>query len=238
MSKEPFNLNKEEMAQAGLQSGHSVSKLHPNMKPYVSGIKNTIHIIDLEKTIEEFSKALSYIAIIISEGKNLLIVGTKVPLKNLVKENAEDMGLPYVNTRWLGGTFTNFETILKRVNRFIQLEKEKAEGSLLKYTKRERIKIDQEIENLRIKFEGIRNMSKLPEAVLILDMKKDLTAAKEARKKGIKIIALCDTNIDPDLADYPIPANDDAISAVKYILEKIKEVVLKSKKEQKKDKTE
>ena len=117
MSKEPFNLNKEEMAQAGLQSGHSVSKLHPNMKPYVSGIKNTIHIIDLEKTIEEFSKALSYIAIIISEGKNLLIVGTKVPLKNLVKENAEDMGLPYVNTRWLGGTFTNFETILKRVNR-------------------------------------------------------------------------------------------------------------------------
>jgi len=226
MSKEPFNLNKEEMAQAGLQSGHSVSKLHPNMKPYVSGIKNTIHIINLEKTIEEFSKAVSYIAIIISEGKNLLIVGTKVPLKNLVKENAEDMGLPYVNTRWLGGTFTNFETILKRVNRFIQLEKEKAEGSLLKYTKRERIKIDQEIENLRIKFEGIRNMSKLPEAVLILDMKKDLTAAKEARKKGIKIIALCDTNIDPDLADYPIPANDDAISAVKYILEKIKEVVL------------
>lgn len=238
MSKEIFNLNTVEMTQAGLQSGHSVSKLHPNMRPYVSGIKNTVHVIDLEKTIEEFSKALSYISSLVSEGKNLLIVGTKVPFKALVKQNAQDMELPYVNTRWLGGTFTNFETILKRVNRFIQLEKEKAEGSLGKYTKKERMKIDKEIESLRIKFEGIKNMSKLPGAVLVLDMKKDLIAAKEARKKGIKIIAICDTNIDPDLVDYPIPANDDAISSIKYILEKTKEAVLKSKKEEKKEEKE
>ncbi|MBU3934501.1 30S ribosomal protein S2 [Patescibacteria group bacterium] len=238
MVKETSNFNTTEMTEAGVHLGHSVSKLHPNMKPYVSGIKNTVHVIDLEKTIEEFNKALSYIDTLISEGKNLLIVGTKVPFKNLVKQNAQDMDLPYVNTRWLGGTFTNFETILKRVNRFIQLEKEKADGSLGRYTKKERMKIDKEIEALRIKFEGIKSMPKLPEAVLVVDMRKDLTAAKEARKKGIKIIAVCDTNINPDLADYPIPANDDAISSVKYILEKVKEAVLKSKQKQEPKKEE
>ncbi|MBU4204999.1 30S ribosomal protein S2 [Patescibacteria group bacterium] len=235
MSKEKFNLNIAEMTQAGVHLGHAVSKLHPNMKLYVSGIKNTIHIIDLEKTIDEFSKALTFISNLITEGKNLLIVGTKVPSKSLVKQNAEEMDLSYVNTRWLGGTFTNFETIFKRVGRFIQLEKEKADGSLEKYTKKERMKINKEIETLRVKFEGIKNMQKLPEAILILDMRKDITAAREAKKKGVKIIAVCDTNINPDLVDYIIPANDDAISSVRYILEKVKETVLKAKEEPKKE---
>lgn len=229
MNKESFNLNIEEMTQAGLQSGHRVSKLHPRMKPYIAGIKNTVHIIDLEKTIDKFSEALTLIKSLISEWKNLLIVGTKVPSKEIVKKAAEEAGLPYVNTRWLGGTFTNFETILKRIAHLKELEKEKSTGGLEKYTKKERMKIDEEIEALRIKFGGIKDMQKLPDAILILDMKKDGTAATEARKKGVKIIAICDSNIDPALIDYIIPANDDAVSSVKYILEKIKEVVLKAR---------
>lgn len=229
MNKDTANLNIEEMTQAVVYSGHRVSKLHPRMKPYVSGVKNTVHTINLEKTVEKFDEALTFIKTLISEGKNLLIVGTKVPSKDLVRKNAEEAGLPYVNTRWLGGTFTNFETILKRVNYFKDLVSQKEKGALEKYTKKERLDINKEIEALRTKFEGIQNMKKLPEAVLVLDMMKDGTAAKEARKKGIKIIAVCDTNIDPNLADYPIPANDDAMSSIKYILEKIKEAVLKAK---------
>lgn len=229
MVKESFNLNIEEMTQAGVHLGHRVSKLHPKMKPYISGIKNTVHVFDLEKTVENFSEALMFIKDLISEGKNLVIIGTKVPFRDLVKKTAQDCGLSYVNTRWLGGTLTNFETILKRVNYFKDLITQKETGSLEKYTKKERIKIDKEIESLRTKFEGIKDIKKLPEAVLVLDMRKDGLAAKEAKRKGIKVIAVCDTNIDPNLADYPIPANDDAISSVKYILEKIKEVVLKAK---------
>ncbi len=137
--------------------------------------------------------------------------------------------MPYVVERWLGGTFTNFETILKRVDYFKELEKKKASGELEKYTKKERMEIDKEIALLKIKFEGIKNMAKLPEAVFVFDLRKDDTCAREAKRKGVKIIALCDTNIDPTGIDYPIPANDDAISSVKYILEKVKETILDAK---------
>jgi small subunit ribosomal protein S2 len=235
MADNPFNLNTEEMMQASVHFGHRVSKLHPKMKPFISGTKNNVHIIELKSTVENFEKALVFVKNTIAGGKNLLIVGTKVPFKELVKKTAQDCGLPYVNTRWLGGTFTNFETILKRINYFKDLVSQKEKGVLEKYTKKERIKINKEIEGLYVKFEGIKDMTKLPEAVLILDMKKDITAAREARKKGIKIIAVCDTNIDPDSADYPIPANDDAISSIKYLLAKFEETILKAKQENKKE---
>lgn len=231
MTKEDFNLNIDEMAQAGVNSGHRVSKLHPKMADFISGVKNTVHMIDLEKTKENFSEALKFIQTLISEGKNLLVVGTKIPIKEIVKQTAQEMGLPYINERWLGGTFTNFETILKRINYFKNLVSQKETGGLEKYTKKERMKFEKEIAALSIKFDGIKSLTKLPEAVLVLDMRKDELAAREARKKGIKVIAICDTNIDPTAADYPIPANDDAISSVKYILEKVKEVVLKAKPE-------
>lgn len=231
MAKDLSNLNIQDMEKASVQVGHRVSKLHPKMKQYVSGIKNSVHTIDLEKTAEKFNEALKFIDTLISEGKNMLFVGTKVPIKALIKETAQACELPYVNERWLGGTFTNFETILKRVAHFKDLLKQKEIGGLEKYTKKEKMKIEKEIESLRIKFEGVKNMQKLPEAVLVLDMRKDSLAAKEAKRKGIKVIAICDTNIDPSLSDYPIPANDDSINSAKYILEKIKEVVLKSKEE-------
>src|SRR3989344_2581183 len=225
----PSVLNTEEMQTAGLHFGHRVSRLHPKMKSYVSGVKNNVHIIDLEKTGKEFEKALKCISKIASEGKTILFVGTKIQVKQLVKTHAELSRMPYVIERWLGGTFTNFETILKRVQYFKELESKKATGELEKYTKKERSMFDKELAILQKKFEGVRNLSKLPDAVLILDVKKDLTCAREARRKGIAIVGVVDTNIDPTLTDYPIPANDDAISSVGYILEKVAETIQNAK---------
>lgn len=222
-------LNIDEMTEAGLQFGHRVSRLHPRMKPYVAGIKNNVNVLDLEKTAKELEKALKFISKLVAENKVLLFVGTKIQIKGITELVAKECGMPYVTQRWLGGSFTNFETIFKRVNYFKDLESKKATGALEKYTKKERMKIDKEIESLRTKFEGVKNMSKLPDAVLILDIKKDETCVREAKRKGILTIAICDTNTNPDTVDFPIPGNDDAISSVKYILEKVKETILNSK---------
>lgn len=222
-----FQLDIEEMAKMGLHFGHRTSRVHPKMEPYLYGVRNTVHIIDLEKTKEKLKEALKFIQELISENKILLLVGTKIQAKNLVKEMAKELNLPYIAERWLGGTFTNFGVIRKRIEYFKDLEKKKTEGELEKYTKKERAKIDQELRDLEIKLGGIKNLEKLPDAIFVLDMKKDALAVKEARQMGVKVIGISDTNVDPTLADYPIPANDDAISSVKYILEKVKEIILK-----------
>jgi len=228
--KEPdFNIDIEEMEKLGIYFGHHTTKLHPKMKPYLESVKNTIHIIDLKKTKEKLTEALKFIQEIISQNKVLLFVGTKIQVKDLIKETAEKCGLPYVNERWLGGYLTNFPVMKKRIDRLKDIEKSKQNREWEKYTKKERIKINKEFENLRIKFEGIKNLEQLPYAIFILDIKKDYLAVKEAGIKGVKVIAICDTNVDPSLVDYPIPANDDAVSSVKYILKKIEEVILKSK---------
>jgi len=227
--KTEFNIDIEEMTQAGLHFGHRISKIDPKMKPYLQGVKNMVHIIDLEKTKEKLEEVLKFIQELISENKTLLIVGTKIQVKDIVKEMAKELDLPYVTERWLGGTFTNFEVIKKRIEYFKDLEKKKAGGELQKYTKKERAKFDQELKDLAIKFGGIKNLTQLPDAILVLDMKKDASVVKEAKEKGIKVIGIADTNVDPTLADYSIPASDDARSAVKYIIEKVKEVILKTK---------
>ena len=228
--KMDFNLNLKNMEEAGLFFGHKTSKIHPKMKPYLQGVKNGVHLIDLEKTKEKFEEALEYIEKITKEEKTLLLVGTKIQFKDLVKEIAKEAEIPYIVRRWLGGTFTNFKTIRERINHFKELEEKKQKGEFDKYTKKERLDIDKEIKNLEEKFGGIKNMEGLPEAILVLDIRKDGLAIKEAEKKGVKIIAIADTNVDPTLADYAIPGNDDAISSVKYILEKVKEVIIKNKK--------
>jgi len=227
MAKDDIKLSTAEMEKAGVNFGHKVSKLHPKMKQYVSGMKNGVHLFDLEKTSKEFSRALDFISKIVSDGKAIIFVGTKIQLKTIIKAAAQDCGVSYVTERWLGGTFTNFETLQKRVTYFKDLEKKRESGELEKYTKKERADFDKEIASLKIKFDGIRNMTKLPEAVCIFGIDKDITCAKEAKKKGIKIISIVDTNINPNIVDYPIPANDDAISSVKYIIDNIKEVIVK-----------
>ena len=224
-----IKLSVEEMEKAGVNFGHKVSKLHPKMKEYVSGMKNGVHLFDLEKTAKELTKALTFVSKIVSEGKNIVFVGTKIQLKAIVQQAALECGVSYVTERWLGGTFTNFETIQKRVNYFKDLEKKKETGDLAKYTKKEQLNFDREIAKLKVKFDGIRNMSKLPDAVFIFGLDKDLTCAKEAKRKGIKIVSIVDTNVNPDIVDYPIPANDDAISAVRYIIDNVKEVIMTSK---------
>jgi small subunit ribosomal protein S2 len=229
MSKEDIKISVEEMEKAGVNFGHKVSKLHPKMKQYVSGVRNNAHVFDLEKTQKELLKALAVIAKLTSEGKMIVFVGTKIQLRAIVQAGAEECGVPYVTERWLGGTFTNFETIQKRVNYFKDLEKKRETGELEKYTKRERLDFDREIAKLKVKFEGVRFMSKLPDAVIIFGIDRDMTAAREAKKKGIKIISIVDSNINPDIVDYIIPANDDAISSVSYIINRVVETIKNSK---------
>jgi len=225
-----IKLNVEEMEKAGVNFGHKVSKLHPKMKQYVAGVKNNVHLFDLDKTSKELAKALAFVSKLVSDGKSIVLVGTKIQLKGLIKDAADECGISYVTERWLGGTFTNFETIQKRVTYFKDLERKRETGELAKYTKKEQLNFDRELAILKVKFEGIRNMAKLPDAVFIFGIDKDITCAREAKIKGIKIVALVDTNVNPDIVDYPIPANDDAISAVRYIIEKVAETIQISKK--------
>ena len=228
-SDNKFGIIKKEVVEAGLCFGHGKSKSHPKMKPYISGIKGTIQILDVDKIVSKLITALDYIQSLVQNGKTLLLVGTKVQLRDLIKETAQECDLPYVINRWVGGTFTNFDIIKKRIDYFKSLEEKEKKGELEKYTKKERIQFDKEIQKLKDKFEGLKNLDKLPDAVFITNLHQDELVAKEARGKGIPVIAITDTDVDPTLADWPIIGNDDAISSVKYILDKVKEVVNKSK---------
>jgi small subunit ribosomal protein S2 len=222
-------LDQEEMMEAGLHFGHRASKIHPKIKPYLYGTRSGICIFDLDKTVEKMTETLDFIKKIISEGKTMALVGTRVQVRDLVKKTGEEAGIPYMSNRWIGGTITNFPQIKKRIEYFIGLEEKRKSGELSKYTKKERADFDKEIEVLEQKFGGIKELTAAPDAIFVIDMKKDLLAVKEAKVKGIPVIALADTNVDPTLADFCIPANDDAINSVKYILEKVKDVILKSK---------
>lgn len=229
--KDEFNLDIDEMAKAGLHFGRKVSKSHPKMKPFIFGIRNTIHIINLEKTKEKLIEALNFIQNLISENKTILFVGTKIQFNELLKNFAKELNFPYVIERWLGGIFTNFETIKKRCQYMQELEKKLTNQELMgKYTKKEKLKMEKELKKLKEKFEGIKDLEKLPDAIFVLDLKKEAIAVKEAKMKKIKIIGISNTDADPTLADYPIPANNNSISSVSYILNKIKEAILKIKK--------
>ncbi len=229
VKEDKFEIKIEEMTEKGVHLGHKISKLHPKMADFVVGIRNTVHIIDLKKTATCLKKALNFISELSEKGEKMLLVGTKPPLRDLVEETARDCNLPYVSCRWLGGTFSNFKVISKRAKYYNDLKKEKTEGGFDKFSKKERQQKEKELKELEKKFEGIKDLQELPKAVFICDVKTDKLALKEAVMKGVKVIAIVDTNVDPSLVDYPIPANDDAISSVKYILEKVKEVIKKSK---------
>jgi len=222
MNNEQPQLDLEEMTKAGLQFGHKKSRIHPRMKPYLFGVRNTIYIIDLEKTVDAFQAALRYVTQIARENKTMILVGTKTQFKALVRAAAEEMSVPYVSERWLGGTFTNFKVIKKRIDYFKELERKKAVGEFDKYTKKEQAEIQKEIHDLDKKLGGIKNIEGMPEAIFVVDMIKDRLAVKEARKNGVKVIGITDVNVDPGTADYPIIANDDAVSSIGYILNAVK----------------
>jgi small subunit ribosomal protein S2 len=223
-TKANYNISIDEMIGAGLGFGHQKSKLHPKMKPFVVKPKDKVYLIDLEQTAEKLEKVLDFVAKLRIEGKKILFVGTKVSVRDLIKKIAEETKSSYVNGRWIGGTFTNFKEIRKRIGYYKDLEaKTKEIDFAKKYVKKERLQMAKELERLTLKFFGIREMEELPGAIFISDIERDIIAIREARQAGVKIIAIADTNVDPTLVDYPIPANDDAVSSVAYILDKIKE---------------
>ena len=200
------------------------------MKPYIWATRNNIHILDLEQTKKALEKAAKFARELASQGGTLLFVGTKRQGKDIVKNAAVACGMPYVNVRWLGGTFTNFKTIQKTIRKLEKLENLKASGELEShYTKKERLLIEREIEKLKKLFEGIQNMKKLPEAIFAADVKHDGIAVKEAQKIGVKIIALVDTNCSPEKIDYPIPSNDDATKVIALMTSVISEAVKEGK---------
>ncbi len=226
-TKTKYNISVEEMIKAGLGFGHTKSKLHPKMKPYIAKPKDKVYLIDLEQTAEKLEKVLDFVLQNRIAGKKILFIGTKVATRGLIEEVAKETKSPFVKERWIGGTFTNFKEIRKRINYFNELEaKTKEIDFAKKYVKKERLAMAKELERLSLKFQGIREMDELPAALFVVDIKRDMIAVKEARQAGIKIIAIVDTNVDPSLVDYPIPGNDDAFTSVQYILSKIQEVLL------------
>ena len=212
----------QEMMEAGLHFGHRTSKTHPKMKPFITGVRNTVHIIDLEKTKEKLDKTVEYIGKLKEEGKTLLFVGTRVQQQSLVQEIAKACSMPFVTERWIGGTFTNFNTIFKRIERLKELEGQQASGEWdEKYNKKEQLNLKEEISNLEATFGGIKELTKVPDALFVCDLVVNAAAVREAKKIGIPVIAIADTDTNPEDADYFIPANNDAVSALTYIFNKI-----------------
>jgi small subunit ribosomal protein S2 len=219
----------KELLEAGVHFGHQTKRWNPKMKKYLFGERNGIYIIDLQKTIEKFNEACRFVGELARRGDSVLFVGTKRQAADSVKEGAERSGMFYVHHRWLGGTLTNFQTIRKSVNRLKQLEQMQSDGSLEGLPKKEALHLGREIAKLNRTLAGIKEMSGLPGAVVVVDTKKERIAVREARRLGIPVVALVDTNCDPDEIDYPIPGNDDAIRSIKLITSLLADAVLEGR---------
>lgn len=218
-----------EMFAKGVHWGHRTSRWHPNIKPFLYGVHHNVHVFDLNKTYDYFERALSYLRQSAAEGKVILFVGTRGLEKELVKALAGELGFPAVCEEWVGGTFTNFREILKRITYFRDAEIRVQSEESGKYTKKERNDFYKEYLRMGKKWEGLKNLQKLPDVVFLTDIKENALAVKEARHVGIPTVAITDSNTDPTLVDFPIPANDDAITSIQYILGKVKEAILKGK---------
>ncbi len=203
-----------EMLEAGVHFGHRTSKWHPNMKKYIFGAKNGIHIINLEETQKALEEAMAFCKQVTGRGGTVLFVGTKKQTASIIEKYATDAKMPFVTKRWLGGTLTNFSVIAKMLKKFKDLKRKHEKGELGKYTKLEQQKFGEQIEQLEERVGGIQEMTRIPEAIFIADIHKDNTALAEAMRRGIKVVSVCDTNVNPRKVDYPIPANDDAVKSI------------------------
>ncbi len=219
----------KELLEAGVHFGHQTSRWHPKMERYIYAGKNGIHIIDLQQTIELLERACEFAKQVVLSGKDVLFVGTKKQAQEVIREAAERCGMPYVVERWMGGMLTNFPVIMEGVKRLEHLEKMEAEGKFETLSKREAKMLRKKLEKIRRNLNGIRNMKELPGAVFIVDIRKEETALREAKRLDIPVIALVDTNCDPTSIDYPIPGNDDAIRSIKLIADKISNAILEAK---------
>jgi small subunit ribosomal protein S2 len=214
------------LLEAGVHFGHQTRRWNPKMKSYIFTERSGIHIIDLQQTVVKLNESYAYVRDLVANGGSILFVGTKKQAMEAVAEEASRCGMYYVNQRWLGGMLTNFQTIKARIDYLTDLEKRKANGDLERLPKKEVLKLGEEMARLNKLLGGIKAMGKLPTAVYIVDPHKEEIAVAESRRLEIPVIALVDTNCDPDLVDYPIPANDDAIRAVRLLTSKIADAVL------------
>lgn len=220
------------LLEAGVHFGHQTHRWNPKMARYIYGSRNNIHIIDLQKTVRELKKALVYVRSVAAQGKSVLFVGTKRQSQEAIVQEARRCDSPYVSERWLGGTLTNFETIRKSTNRFQELLDMKEKGILNRLSKKERAGKEKDIQRLTKSLEGIKNMTELPGCIFIVDISNETTAVLEGKKLGIPLVAVCDTNTDPDDIDYPIPGNDDAIRAIRLISSLVAESIITGRKNQ------
>lgn len=216
----------KELVRAGVHIGHRKSKRHPRMMPFIYGIRGNTEIIDVSKTLEAIASASAFLEERAAAGATILFVGTRPSHAALVSEIAQRLGAPYVVERWIGGTITNFSVIGKRLQAFRELAEREASGELAeKYTKAERLRFQRQLLRFERELGGIRNLERPPDVLILSSLRSEQTAAREAKKRGIPVVAIVDTDVDPQGIAYPIPANDDAISSVRLILEKLAEAI-------------
>lgn len=218
-----------ELIDAGVHFGHRVSRWNPKMAPYIFSKRNSIHIIDIRETVRGLLRAKKFVSAIVAKGQDILIVGTKRQARDIVEKQTQRVGMHYVSERWLGGTLTNFKTIRSRLARLEELEEMDRSGRINQCTKKERATIDREKRKITRNLEGIRRMTRLPGALVILDVKREHIAVKEAKKLGIPTVCLVDTDSDPESADVIIPANDDAMRAIEIVVTQLCDAVEEGK---------
>ena len=207
-----------EMLKAGVHFGHQSSRKYPKMGKYIHTTRNRINIIDLEKTAETLKQALDFVVEIASKGGAVLFISSKKQAKEAIKKAAGSCGMPYINSRWLGGTFTNFGNIIKLTKKLKELEVKERSGELEKYTKHEQVRIDKELEKKEKNLAGIAHLTSMPDVLFVPALQREKTAVNEANRMGVPIVGVCDTNANPDKAEYVIPANDDAINSIRLVV--------------------
>lgn len=215
----------EELLQKGVHFGHKTSKRYPKANSYIHTERNGVHIIDLEKTVNGLKDALEFVEKVAGSGGLVLFIGSKKQAKAIIKNAADSCGMPYIIGRWLGGTFTNFENIVKLTKKLEKLETESTDGSWEVYTKKEQVSFRKEMNKLQENVGGIKKMKKLPQAIFVVDIRKENTAISEALKMKIPVVAMVDTNVNPERVAYPIPANDDAVQSIEVITNLVAEAV-------------
>jgi small subunit ribosomal protein S2 len=228
----------KELVEAGAHFGHQSRRWNPKIREYIYTVEDGSHLFDLTKTKEKLEEALAFLTKEASEGKTILFVGTKKQAKVKTKEIAKEIGMPYVTERWLGGILTNFDQIRNSIKKLADMKKKKEEGEYKKYTKKERILIDREIDRLERFFGGMSFLNEKPDVLVIIDTKKEAGAVKEATKEGVEVVGVVDSNSDPTLVDYPVPMNDDATKAIDYVMGLFAKAIMEGKKKIKKPKEE
>jgi small subunit ribosomal protein S2 len=217
------------LVDAGVHFGHRVSRWNPKMEPYIHGKRNMIHIIDVRETLKGLLRAKKLVQQTVASGRDILFVGTKRQARHAIEEESKRSGMHYVSERWLGGTLTNFRTIRARLNRLEELEKLWESGQIDTYSKKMKSTLAREKQKIQTNLEGIRKMERMPGVMFIVDTRREHIAVKEARKLGVKTVALIDTDSDPDLIDLPIPGNDDAMRAIEIIVKELADSVIDGK---------